>query len=122
MSPLSESIEWAKHHGLMRPWLLTLLGLAYFYRAAIASYSSYSGDAARSLWDEDLLADKEVTGKGDAPMYGDYEAQRHWMSLTYHLPIAEWYHYDKAYWGLDYPPLTAYVSYLCGAVYSSLVS
>lgn len=45
---------------------------------------------------------------------GDYEAQRHWMELTYHLPLKDWYHYDLEYWGLDYPPLTAYVSYICG--------
>ena len=45
---------------------------------------------------------------------GDFEAQRHWMELTLHLPIHQWYYYDLEYWGLDYPPLTAYVSYLCG--------
>ena len=50
-------------------------------------------------------------------MYGDYEAQRHWMELTIHLPLREWYTYDLPYWGLDYPPLTAYVSWLCGVVY-----
>ena len=52
---------------------------------------------------------------------GDYEAQRHWMELTLHLPIGEWYWYDLEYWGLDYPPLTAYVSYLCGVGSSLLV-
>lgn len=49
-------------------------------------------------------------------MFGDYEAQRHWMELTTHLPFREWYTYDLQYWGLDYPPLTAYVSWLCGIV------
>ena len=24
-------------------------------------------------------------------MYGDYEAQRHWMEITVHLPINEWF-------------------------------
>ena len=47
-------------------------------------------------------------------MYGDYEAQRHWMELTINLPLRQWYTYDLQYWGLDYPPLTAYVSWLCG--------
>lgn len=51
-------------------------------------------------------------------MYGDYEAQRHWMELTIHLPIRQWYTYDLQYWGLDYPPLTAYISWLCGIVYA----
>lgn len=45
---------------------------------------------------------------------GDFEAQRHWMELTLNLPIGEWYWYDLSYWGLDYPPLTAYVSWVCG--------
>jgi len=31
-----------------------------------------------------------------------------------HVPIGDWYWYDLEYWGLDYPPITAYVSYLCG--------
>ncbi|EJW72974.1 hypothetical protein WUBG_16119, partial [Wuchereria bancrofti] len=51
-------------------------------------------------------------------MYGDYEAQRHWMEITYHLPINQWYvngsDNDLNYWGLDYPPLTAYHSWLLG--------
>eukprot|EP00903_Cladosiphon_okamuranus_P013142 g12256.t1 len=47
-------------------------------------------------------------------MYGDYEAQRHWMEITNALPLHQWYRYDLEYWGLDYPPLTAYVSWACG--------
>ncbi|KAJ2778350.1 Glucosyltransferase-like protein [Coemansia javaensis] len=56
------------------------------------------------------------SGRGAGPLYGDYEAQRHWMEITTHLPAAQWYHYDLQYWGLDYPPLTAFQSWLCGAV------
>jgi len=55
---------------------------------------------------------------GKPPMYGDYEAQRHWMEITLWLPIKEWYFQtdgnDLQYWGLDYPPLTAYVSWFFG--------
>ncbi|KAK3089053.1 hypothetical protein FSP39_000461 [Pinctada imbricata] len=51
-------------------------------------------------------------------MFGDYEAQRHWMEITYNLPVSQWYvnstNNDLMYWGLDYPPLTAYHSWLCG--------
>lgn len=50
-------------------------------------------------------------------MFGDYEAQRHWMELTNHLPLRQWYKYDLQYWGLDYPPLTAYHSWLCGKMW-----
>ncbi|KAH7337033.1 ALG6, ALG8 glycosyltransferase family-domain-containing protein [Rhizoctonia solani] len=56
------------------------------------------------------------SGEGTKPMHGDYEAQRHWMEITYHLPISKWYSYDLQYWGLDYPPLTAYVSWVCGFI------
>lgn len=50
------------------------------------------------------------------PMHGDYEAQRHWMEITTQLPISQWYFYDLEYWGLDYPPLTAYHSWVLGKV------
>ncbi|KAG6532925.1 hypothetical protein ZIOFF_006784 [Zingiber officinale] len=54
------------------------------------------------------------SGQGTPSMYGDYEAQRHWMEITLHTPTAEWYRNTAAnnlsYWGLDYPPLTAYQS------------
>ncbi|XP_043237532.1 probable dolichyl pyrophosphate Man9GlcNAc2 alpha-1,3-glucosyltransferase isoform X3 [Amphibalanus amphitrite] len=60
------------------------------------------------------------SGQRKPPMFGDYEAQRHWMEVTHNLPLADWYRNttdnDLLYWGLDYPPLTAYHSYLCGAV------
>jgi alpha-1,3-glucosyltransferase len=54
------------------------------------------------------------------PMHGDFEAQRHWMELTANLPVAEWYFYDLQWWGLDYPPLTAYHSWVLGKMYVPL--
>lgn len=57
----------------------------------------------------------EKNHHGSTEAYGgDFEAQRHWMELTVHLPIGDWYWYDLEYWGLDYPPLTAYISWICG--------
>lgn len=60
------------------------------------------------------------SGAASPPMYGDYEAQRHWMEITTNLPINDWYknttENDLNYWGLDYPPLTAYHMYLCGTI------
>ncbi|NXP46494.1 ALG6 glucosyltransferase, partial [Heliornis fulica] len=59
-------------------------------------------------------------GAGKPPMYGDYEAQRHWQEVTYNLPIRQWYFNTSdnnlQYWGLDYPPLTAYHSFLCAYI------
>nr|CAI5844499.1 unnamed protein product [Callosobruchus analis] len=60
------------------------------------------------------------SGEATPPMYGDYEAQRHWMEITTNLNVSDWYHNtsdnDLQYWGLDYPPLTAYHMYACGKV------
>ncbi|CAF0816228.1 unnamed protein product [Brachionus calyciflorus] len=60
------------------------------------------------------------SGQGKPVMFGDYEAQRHWMEITFNLNISDWYSNTSDnnlnYWGLDYPPLTAYHSYLLGHV------
>uniref|UniRef100_A0A8C8Z3V2 Alpha-1,3-glucosyltransferase n=1 Tax=Prolemur simus TaxID=1328070 RepID=A0A8C8Z3V2_PROSS len=60
------------------------------------------------------------SGAGKPPMFGDYEAQRHWQEITFNLPIKQWYFNSSdnnlQYWGLDYPPLTAYHSLLCAYV------
>ncbi|KAI6249422.1 putative dolichyl pyrophosphate Man9GlcNAc2 alpha-1,3-glucosyltransferase [Erysiphe necator] len=61
---------------------------------------------AAGLWD--------YSGYKKPPKFGDYEAQRHWMEVTTQLPISQWYFYDLDWWGLDYPPLTAYHSWLLG--------
>jgi alpha-1,3-glucosyltransferase len=56
------------------------------------------------------------SGENTPPMFGDFEAQRHWLEITTNLPITQWYFYDLQYWGLDYPPLTAYHSWLLGKI------
>ncbi|PIL22484.1 hypothetical protein GSI_15173 [Ganoderma sinense ZZ0214-1] len=73
-----------------------------------------------SLWVKWAVGLGSYSGQGTPPMFGDYEAQRHWMELARHLPTRLWYTHDLQYWGLDYPPLTAYVSWLCGIVGSWL--
>lgn len=64
------------------------------------------------------------SGQHKPPMYGDYEAQRHWQEITINLPIEQWYtnssNNDLQYWGLDYPPLTAYHSLLLGQFAKSI--
>ncbi len=58
------------------------------------------------------------SGEGSPPMFGDYEAQRHWMEVTVNLPPSAWYvqgpDNDLLYWGLDYPPLSAHLSWFLG--------
>lgn len=84
-----------------RPRMLDLfvLGFAVILRICVG-YQNHSGQ-------DNYHGSKTAYG-------GDFEAQRHWMELTMHVPIGDWYWYELEYWGLDYPPLTAYVSYLCG--------
>ena len=80
------------------------------YQGPSSSGTSSSGTSATTT-----TSTTTSTSTSSSSVYGgDYEAQRHWMELTLHLPIGEWYYYDVSYWGLDYPPLTAYHSYLCG--------
>ncbi|KAF3919608.1 hypothetical protein ABW20_dc0103859 [Dactylellina cionopaga] len=43
-----------------------------------------------------------------AVTYGPYSGE--------HTPPIKWYWYDLQWWGLDYPPLTAYHSWLCGKI------
>lgn len=38
------------------------------------------------------------------------------MEITTQLPISQWYFHDLEWWGLDYPPLTAYHSWLLGKI------
>eukprot|EP00963_Diacronema_lutheri_P005806 scaffold461_cov321-Pavlova_lutheri.AAC.24 len=58
------------------------------------------------------------SGQGTPPQFGDYEAQRHWMEITVHTPTEDWYRETEdnpmQHWGMDYPPLSAYQSWLCG--------
>ncbi|KZT73712.1 glycosyltransferase family 57 protein [Daedalea quercina L-15889] len=89
-------VRWMHKHG-MKHWVVPCAVLA-------------------SVWVKWSIGLGSYSGQGTPPMYGDYEAQRHWMELTIHLPMREWYKYDLQYWGLDYPPLTAYVSWLCGLI------
>ncbi|KAM0747216.1 ALG6, ALG8 glycosyltransferase [Meredithblackwellia eburnea MCA 4105] len=71
------------------------------------------------------------SGEATPPLRGDFEAQRHWLSLTtsslshpslhppipaQSIPVQKWYYHDLPYWGLDYPPLTAYHSLLLGTL------
>ncbi|KAL5016302.1 hypothetical protein ScPMuIL_005891 [Solemya velum] len=84
------------------------MGITYFLIASLAVLIRW------------CISLNKYSGAGSPPLYGDYEAQRHWMEITYNLPIEEWYvnstRNDLQYWGLDYPPLTAYHSWLCGYV------
>ncbi|KAJ5738408.1 CAZyme family GT57 [Penicillium malachiteum] len=95
------SFLWAARAGVSQ-WLilpLTLMAVGLFRWAV-------------SLWG--------YSGFEVPPMHGDFEAQRHWMEITTHLPIFKWYLYDLQYWGLDYPPLTAYHSWLLGKIGSAV--
>ena len=42
-----------------------------------------------------------IVGKDKPPLFGDFEAQRHWMDVTVHRPMKEWYTYAPDWWLLD---------------------
>ncbi|XP_026969772.1 dolichyl pyrophosphate Man9GlcNAc2 alpha-1,3-glucosyltransferase isoform X4 [Sagmatias obliquidens] len=89
---------------------VVLLGLTVRWTVSLNSYSANLCTSCRYL----------LPGAGKPPMFGDYEAQRHWQEITINLPIKQWYFNSSdnnlQYWGLDYPPLTAYHSLLCAYV------
>ena len=63
-----------------------------------------------------FVATHSYSGFQSPPEYGDYEAQRNWMSITRNLPTSQWYTASEDYWRLDYPPNSAYQSYLSGFI------
>lgn len=117
--PVSGCATWSllKHYGPPHSWswLLPLWsGLPLHW---IHTLVSKTGSVLRRMTKEDKCKTHHglfCVGYDTPPLFGDYEAQRHWMELTTHLPSHQWYRYDLPWWGLDYPPLTAYHSWLCG--------
>ena len=87
----------AKGSGVSQ-WILipSILMLAFLFRITTA------------LW--------PYSGLASPPLHGDFEAQRHWLELTLNLPVTHWYFHDLEWWGLDYPPLTAYHSWLLAQI------
>lgn len=71
-----------------------------------------------------IVSLQSYSGHNNSPMFGDFEAQRHWQEVTINLPIKDWYENttdnDLLYWGLDYPPLTAYHSFVVGKIADSI--
>lgn len=108
-------IRWMHKDGV-RQWILPCVLLSTTWIKWATGLGSYSGKALNWFpWTH--IIDFQSPGRDAPPMFGDYEAQRHWMEITIHLPFQQWYTYDLQFWGLDYPPLTAYHSWLCGKVY-----
>ncbi|CAF3832213.1 unnamed protein product [Adineta steineri] len=84
------------------------------------NYLLFLGLLASAITLRWIVARYPYSGYNKFPMFGDFEAQRHWMEITVNLPVSEWYQNSSSnnltYWGLDYPLLTAYHSYICGWV------
>jgi alpha-1,3-glucosyltransferase len=66
-----------------------------------------------------MLAVHPHSGLHEAPLRGDFEAQRHWVEVTHGVPRAAWYRdgpgNSMQHWGLDYPPLSALHAWGIGA-------
>ena len=63
-----------------------------------------------------FMSTNSYSGRDTPPRFGDYEAQRNWMSLTLHAPLSTWYTRSEDYWRLDYPPGSAYQSLMSGMI------
>lgn len=65
------------------------------------------------------------SGENDPPHYGDFEAHRNWMSLTYNRPPERWYQetapLNEIWWRLDYPPFAGYLSYFFALIMKLIV-
>lgn len=99
-------------------WLAFVAAASTLIRCLMSLFP-YSGNAKNLLKPNQIQKNLLIsTGQSKPPMFGDYEAQRHWMEITFNLKPTQWYfnssQNDLNYWGLDYPPLTAYHSYLMG--------
>lgn len=159
-SPLRRSLKWiiALLSGQKRH-LVVLISISLVvlvkWSVGLGGYSGQSHICFRSVGGPRGLTPLNCPGFASPPLRGDFEAQRHWISLTssslsrlgsikipftrlsiplHHppwpsytsgiendtsssvVPLSEWYTHDLQYWGLDYPPLTAYHSYLIGFI------
>ncbi|CAD7968801.1 unnamed protein product [Amoebophrya sp. A120] len=90
-------------------------------------YLYYLAIAFCGLFVRCQIAQNPHSGEGQYPKFGDFEAQRHWVEITNHIPMSDWYFGDYKYneldyWGLDYPPLTMYHAWLIGKFYYLLKS
>lgn len=90
-------------------------------KSPLVYWTVVAGVVAAAVCARCLVALQPYSGMGQPPEFGDFEAQRHWMELTVNLDVHEWYvngtHNNLTYWGIDYPPLTAYFSWAWGKLF-----
>lgn len=138
-SPLRRASKWLDQNNSSRAALWIGIGLMVIVKCCVG-LGAYSGEKDLCTIERggSGLTPVKRPGQATPPLRGDFEAQRHWLALTssslnsaslpflhrpssppsYNatLPLSSWYFHDLPYWGLDYPPLTAYHSLLLGAV------
>ena len=101
-----------------KEWAIALASIVWIKWAV--GLGGWSGGMPPAIYASHCAQDAYIflctPGKGYPPLYGDMEAQRHWLSIVKHIPLSRWYYHDLAHWGLDYPPLTAYHSLLLAKI------
>ena len=73
----------------MIEFILLLLGLVLRWVVSMGPYrpgfSEFDWSKRFNQWETGF------SGQGKEPLFGDYEAQRHWMELTNNLEPKDWY-------------------------------
>ena len=69
-----------KEAGITKTDILVIVLISITIRYLI-SLNNFSGR---------ILASRFILGHAKPPMFGDMEAQRHWMEITVHLPRYDW--------------------------------
>lgn len=59
----------------------------FFFRMDHLLFLGLLSSAIAMRW---IVARYPYSGHNKPPMFGDFEAQRHWMELTVNLPVNEW--------------------------------
>ena len=101
--------------------MIDLSAIQSSLKSSIPRQALYMATFASVLFIRLMVSFNQYSGEGYFPVFGDFEAQRHWKELTINHSPKDWYvNYIRDPktnpWPLDYPPLTAYHEFTMGLV------
>jgi alpha-1,3-glucosyltransferase len=101
--------------------MIDLSTIQSFLKSSVPRNTLYFAVVAVSIFLRLLVGFNPYSGEHFSPVFGDFEAQRHWKELTINHHPKDWYvNYVRDHktnpWPLDYPPLTAYHEFTMGLI------